>query len=665
MTTTFLFFFDDVAVASLSVLFNAEVTELIESVDADFVVLAEVQPMEMLSEWTASGGSFPNTYWAQFPSQIATDVVAGGLYRRLDEVRQDGIKLAQRSSSAQVDVNLGSYYLDPNGILFVSTTTGAHPDTFALIGAWFTLFFATSSVRFADYPLYSPMLTGTFPTLTNEMPDLMAGSIVTDSGSLEILNTDGIFDKMVRLYVWRNKTVTFKLGGKTLPYTSFETFDTLQINDASVDDEILTLQLESGGSVLNKSLPLRTWGDGTFTGGRTPTDEAPGISAMSQPIVLGSIQYCPCVFAGTIGGLEQWLAYDFNSGPYGTCQITKVYVFNRNFRDGLTLDAIDWAATGPQIEIFNPTYTHEEWDIIATLVNLGTGPTPKFGTMAKAILELCGESSDNINAAAFAAADVAVPQILSRHMGEPKSGADWMSELEQTVNGQVYKDSDGRWTCRQLTVDIPDEYVTLHDYDFVTWKPSERLSASLNEFRVRYAHIPYFDDWVEAVASSDRIRYGNETSDSHRIDSWLLSSVDASEHADHQLFFRGVPPMVVETEQRSLWLMKSRAGDLVSVVRGRGPIARTGSLDGQIMRIVKIEKSLGPMPTVKAWLEDLGGQTDRVGRCLDADVDLDWANATPEQRAVYGFCSDESGYLGTLFAEPPGQEGGRYMKVAY
>ena len=75
---------------------------------------------------------------------------------------------------------------------------------------------------------------------------------------------------------------------------------------------------------------------------------------------------------------------------------------------------------------------------------------------------------------------------------------------------------------------------------------------------------------------------------------------------------------------------------------------------------MKIEKALGPeAPVVKVWLNDLHGQTDRIGRCLDADVDIDWSTATAAQRATYLFCSDTKGYI------DPADPQTRHAKVPY
>jgi hypothetical protein len=180
----------------------------------------------------------------------------------------------------------------------------------------------------------------------------------------------------------------------------------------------------------------------------------------------------------------------------------------------------------------------------------------------------------------------------------------------------------------------------------VSWIPGEDLRTTLNEVRVRYRHQPLADEWLEASATDDAVLYGAETSDAHRIDTWLTTTAAASALAQHLRFLRGTPAMTIESEQRGLSLISSRVGDLVSVTRTRAPNARTGSYDGHLLRIVKIEKALGgDVPIVKVWLNDLDGQTDRIFRLLPSASTLTWSTATAQEKARYGFLGDANRYL--------------------
>jgi hypothetical protein len=395
----------------------------IVSDQVEVVTVVEVQAMERLGVWTAAGGGLTNTFYCTFLSQIQTSIVPGGIYRRLDSVKQNATALTSRASSALVDANLGSYFLDtPTNRLYVSTSTGANPDGFVHTGAWFTFFLATTSVSLSGQPLYSPVITGSLPTFTSEMPDPLFGATMAADGVLTILNTDGLFDRLSKQYVWRNKIGHVQAGRSSLAYSDFVTIETLRINSIAPDDEAMTLQLEELGNVLNKSIPPRTWGDGTVTSSIPVTNPGADINGLSQPILFGRVADCPLAYGGlTATGKDAWYGFDAN----WPCSWGTVKAVNRSTRASTTLTlGVDYTAStsDPQLTIINATYGYADYDIIATLTALGTIASPKFGTMAAALLGICGESTANIDTAAFTAADTAAPQILARYLAEPQAG---------------------------------------------------------------------------------------------------------------------------------------------------------------------------------------------------------------------------------------------------
>jgi hypothetical protein len=85
-------------------------------------------------------------------------------------------------------------------------------------------------------------------------------------------------------------------------------------------------------------------------------------------------------------------------------------------------------------------------------------------------------------------------------------------------------------------------------------------------------------------------------------------------------------------------------GDLVGVTRSRAPFTRTGRYDGQLLRILKLTKSLGT-PSVSGVLGDLDGHADQIARYTDGVSPVDWATATATERALYGFYVDADGFL--------------------
>jgi hypothetical protein len=613
---------------------------LLASSTPDFIVLAEVQPMEILATWTAAGGGLTNTYYCAFASQVATTVVNGGLYRRLDFVRQNATALTSRASSALVDANLGSYFQDTTtNRLYVSTTTGASPDTFALLGAWFTVFFSTDRVSITAQPLYAPIITGSLPTITAEKPDLVYGATITGRGELVLMNGDGLFDRLVQQWVWRNKKVTFKLGGGSLAYADFATVGTMRINSLQVDDEACRLRVEEPTSILNRSIPTKTFGDsgaGVSLGGE-------GVLSLCQPWIFGTPKDCRLPLTNT--ATETYSVADPFFLPAIVVVFDAVYAVHRTTRVRTTLANTDYSTGTTFIIITNVTYTNTTYEIWADL-HLLTGATTAGGIILSLLRNL-GEDTANIDTTALTALDAAAAASLGFYLSTATQAADVLRRIEQSVNAQVYVDETGKWTARLYDASSPADW-TLSDNDFAAWTPEEDLQSVLNEVRVQYDGRHASGNYLEASSSDDRVLYGSETSDSHRVATYLRDADPASALANHLRFLKGTPANRVAFTMTGLTLMQAKIGDMVAVTRDRGPVARTGRLDGQLFEIVKLEKALAGAdgaPQVSGVLEDLGGQTDRIFRLIASASTLTWSTATAAEKAIYGFLSDTNGYL--------------------
>lgn len=626
---------------------------LIASSTPYFAVLVEPQPMERLSVWTAAGGGLTNTWYTSFSLVTATDIVAGGIYRRLDEVRQNATALTIRASAALVDANLGSYFHDTTtDRLYVSIAGGLHPDTAALVGAWFTVFFSTTSVTFSDQPLYLPIVSGELPTLVSEMPDPLFGASVSDAGAVSLSNGDALFDRLSRRWVWRNKKVTIRLGGVSLAFSDFTTVAVLLINQIAVNDEVAVMQLESMGSILNRSIPTRTFGD--FIDDPLIPESS---TSLSQPLLFGAMGDCRLTLSrqNLVGTYYDAYAYVDALAQLAGATTTAAYAVNRvtGVRT-LLVEATEYVTTSLGLLMVAPaTYPSADYEIHADLTDLyfnaGVYGTNTFGRFARQLLVRAGEDASRINVAAFDAADIAAPQVLGLYLTEPEILADVLRRLEQSVGGQVYVGSDGLWTARVLDVDAPADYA-LTDADFVVWEPTDDLAAVLNEVRIQAVFTHATGGALEATSSDDTVRYSSETTDTHRIPTYLRSLDDATALAQRLRFLSSAPAAAIQFEERGLTLMGAQVGDTVSVTRARAPNARAGRYDGQVLRLTQIEKSLSG-PSVRGILSDIGGRADRIFRVIEDGTDLSWSAATDAQRAVYGFLADADGYIDSTDAQ--------------
>ena len=621
---------------------SAAFDALLACMNPTFVVLAEIQPAQALGPWTKVGG-LTKTYSTPWSQYAATDVVTGGIYRRLDQVRQDATNLTSQTSSANVDANAGSYFFDSaNSVIYVSMTDSASPETWAFVGAWFTIFSASQSVSFSDQPLYEPRLAESLPTLDSEKPDLLFGVTISDNGTLGLVNTDKLFDKLSRQWIWRNKLVTFKLGGTNgdtgvaLAYSDYANIGAMQINTATPNDDLFTLQLDAIGSVLNQSIPPLTIADAYGY----IIDVSANPNAASLPWLIGTSKDCKLVYVGTAGGNDTYAVDDPALVDYDL-QNT-FYAVNKTTGAKTVLGfGTDWNVGSPgSITVNSASWTYQTYEIWmdgdwSTLAST-------FGAIVTKLLTTLGVSSSKISSANFSTLD-AVSPTLGVYLTVATQAAAVMRTLEQSMYAQLYVGLDGLWTCRQF--DPSTSTTALVDADFATWQVEEDLSTALDEVLVQYDHRNASGAYFQTSQSDSSVQYGAETSDSTSLPTYLRNSADASNLASHMLFLRSVAPARITTELRGLQLMTASAGDMVAITRARGPIARTGTLDGQIFEIVKLTKVLGPTPTVTAVLEDLGGQTDRIFRLAPSGYGSTWSTASAADKAIYGFLSDDNGYL--------------------
>jgi hypothetical protein len=612
------------------------------------ILLAEIQPAEALGVWTAAGGGLTNTYYVSWNRQFGTSIVTGGIYRQLDSVRQNATSLTSRASAALVDANLGSYFHDTaTNRIYVSTTTGASPNTFASIRAYFTVRVCDTSVEFSDQPLYWPLLTGSLPTFSEAFADMVFGVTQSGTGTISLLNGDGLWDRLARQWLWRNKIITLKLGGTyrqgttetALAYTDFATMGTLRINTVAPNDETFDIQVESVGNILNQSLPQEVWADDDIMSQWVAAEE----QQKPIPILLGSVEFCPMTETNQVG--DTWITHN----PYVNTSVSVglIHAVDRTSGEYIALvDGVDYVTAGPGVAGILYTMLTYNSDTHFFVANLQDTDETTYlpGTFARRLLELCGESAANIDTAAFDALDVARPQLVGHWLNTPTPAIDLMRQLEQSVNAQVYWGPSG-WTCRHIDFSAPADW-TLTDADFSKWAPTDDLQGVLSRARVGYLRHPVTGAYSEASDSSDRTQYESETSDSHTVNTFLQQAADAAAQAGHLRFLKGAPGALIEFEVTGLTLMTAHVGDLVAVTRDRAPCARNGRYDGQLLLLVALTKALGPEgPVVSGVLSDLGGNADKVFRLAPSGSSLTWSTATAAEKAFYGFLGDTNRYI--------------------
>lgn len=605
------------------------------------IVLCELQPAEALSGWAAVGGT-ANTYSIAWSSIIQSDVVAGGVYRRLDFVRQNGTTLTERSSVAAVDANAGSYYFDEGaGLLYVHTTSGSDPDLFAFVGAFFSLFLATEPVDFVGGQLYEPRLTGALPEVRAEVDDPLFGVAIYPSGDVEVSNADRFFDRLVRRYIWKNKTATFRLGGRELAFAEYQTVAVMKIEDLAPGDAVCRFQLRALASLLDKILPLNTIGSTEFA------NVADGVEGTYKPLLLGSVEEIAAPLVDDTVGAEVYLVSDPVFG--GMASVSAVRAKNRTTGAvsslSLTSDYTVNLAAGT-VTIVDAGFAASAYEIridASGPPNGSGGALSRFGELSRALLLALGESADNLDAGSFTRADLDNTCALGLWIVDPKPAAEHIRTLERSVLGSLTLTIDGKWSARIWNPDfVPADLEAFADEDFVRFEPDDKIENVCSIVRVKYGHRPASGAWSVASHSSAAVQYAYETTDAVTLETALRSTGDAESLAQRYGLIAASPAVEVEIEERGLRGMALNLFDKVLVTRRRAP-ALAGVWTGQLLEVLAITKTLAP-PRVTMRLGDLRGFAVAAGHWAP-DTTPAYGSASEDDRAAYGFWTDDNGYI--------------------
>lgn len=583
-------------------------------------------------------------YYVSWANQAQTSVAKGGIYRRLDSVRISGTALTLRASVASTSANLGSYYYDSAlQRLYVSTSSGFSPNTFAFVGAWFTIFLSSADPGFSDQPLYEPRLGGQIPQVGGEVAEEMFGATVFDSGTLKVANGDGVFDMLSRSWIWENKKVALKIGGSSLSYSDYATVATMRIITAQVDDLSLAVTVESMASILNRTIPARTFSafDALAFGATSTTDGAIGTVG---PNPIGTVEDCPLTRVGT-EPLSRPL-YMVSDRVYAlsySILVSALYAINDTTGERTKLTS----ATDYNYSVFGhlaltaTTYATENGYSLRADLTDAAGDL-RCGTVAHRILTLCGEDDANIDTAAFTQADADFTGTIGLFLNSQQSAAEIMRQLEQSAFMRVYVGSDGLWTCKvfdplRATVGV------LVDQDFVDWRADTIDQSAISEVRVGYGYNPSTGKYTQSTQTDSATQYGRETTDSHTINTYLRSEGDAADIAGKYVFLKQRVRAIIDASLTVMSLATVSPGDFVAVTRSRAP-SPAGLYSSDVLMIRKLTVSLAPVIKVDVILDDMALVLRNVGAYAD-DTEIDWSTASATEKTTYNFYSDDDGYI--------------------
>jgi hypothetical protein len=246
---------------------------LITSQRPSGVALAQVQVFEPLSAWTATGGQ---TIVYQTPIEQRMDIhsfkeVTSCSYIDPEEDPEDPAiplptdhKLVSRASIGLVQANPGSFYFDlSSSTLYISLFDSTSPSG-KYVKAGFYLYFSTGMAKIGavfidpDGNRYDPVISA-IPDVSKKAQDPFAGSIVTGTGNMSLVNNDRRFNEVFSQYIWENGTVILLFGGDDLPFSEYKEVFRGFSQDRKWEENSFTIKLKDPHELLLNKIPLEKY----------------------------------------------------------------------------------------------------------------------------------------------------------------------------------------------------------------------------------------------------------------------------------------------------------------------------------------------------------------------------------------------------------------------
>jgi hypothetical protein len=602
---------------------------------ASRVVLLEIQPAQLLTGWQATTAT-TGVFQAAFPARVQTSVIAGGLYRRLDGIEENGEALTQVGSVAAADAAPGSWFYDGSTTVYVSTTTGSNPSVLASVNAVFTVFMATEALDVAGGELYEGRLAGTLPQVDGQVDSLFGAKVYT-TGEFTLANGDGLFDSLATEWAWHGRPATMLLGGRELPVASFAALSRMRVDRVLPADDVCRVVLQGEQSAFTRYLPLRTLGREEFplAGGDT--------SGTYVPLLTGTVNgIAPPMIDRTPGATVYLLA---DPQVQTLAAVWDVRYVSDAGTTGLN------EGTDYTVSLANCTVTLLRVDLAdrQLVCSASWAGAPTMADAMEQLLLWLGEPAASIDTASFADAADKRPEAYGLWLRDGRPAAEYISMLEASMLAALVRDREGMW--RLVLDDFEDALSTapeLVEEDWAAWAAVPGQSGQdeqVSSVRVRFANVPYSDTWDETEASSDTTRYLQRSERSWSVETLLRNRGDAARLAQHYRLLMLDRPTYIEMRETGLKLMTAEPAELVLATRSRAP---GGSYDAQPLRIARLSKVLSP-PGVTATLLDrpAAALVYSRARAWAADSVPDWGAANTAEREANAYWHDDNDEVAT------------------
>lgn len=627
-----------------------------------------LQPNLVLSGWTNVGGATPDVYAISLPRLVLTDVVTGGVYQKCAGLTENETPLTERASLALTQANAGSWFWDASAdTLYAHSSTGSDPDLFTVYFAQAQLHLSSDGrvINLTDGDAstgiaFRPWLSGELPTVTREMNDFFTGSKVTATAQLQLLNTAFAFHRLLASdgdYWWKNTPVRFYLGGSynglALEWSQYIEYLTMLVTDTACDDVHASLELQPLQRLLSTiDLPPAPYFEGAYP------NAGEGVRGRKIPIGYGRAIRRPDLSDTTVNEGQWTIADPTYQTLFAVHSVTAIDK-SAGTRTALTVTTqytVD--LTGCTVTIVDSAYGYDTHLIEVDVTGKPDGAGGYLKTVGAIVQDMLttfvGAPLSSIDTAAFEQADQDAPEELavwlpdtadgtSRVMSSVlASGDDGFASIEGSVFATVKQSRTGQWTISVWTPGADaSTAVALTQEDFIEFHPLPRTDAIYSSARVYYGRNHGTGEWSSEVETNNRTKYLSQSRSELPRYTFLRDSSAASIYAKRVLFMMSAQPQDVAFRLRTHKLAESIEGDKVLVTRAPA-LAASGAWVGKVCEIQRLE--ITPMLETSGILTDDRG-LGNILALVAPDGTPDWGSASDDEKRLYGFVSDDAGFV--------------------
>jgi len=623
-------------------------TQLIANPGSEKVVLVEIQPCEVIVNWTKTGG-LTNVYQVSYLGETLTlnDSSTETIRKEIAELQEDGVALTAVASTAACDAAASSYYHDlTNGILYCHTSGSDSPGGYTMVGL-FWLRFATKGI-ILDGHYYEPYIEESgIPQITQSVSDIHWGISEIGSGTLILNNNRGYFNQIAHKCLWVNRVVRVILGGDSLPYSEYTRIFTGWIAETDFDvSGAWGLSLKSKAFGLLRQIPLNNFWASDYP------DLDPAAEGTVIPYYYGLYDVTQAPVVTCVNTAYAANTYQFKVADHAIKSITQVYV---DYDDGAGWQTIAHANEDLALATF--TITSATFVVGMSKVKVAFEGKASGGVLidgapevAEDILQsYCGYGAADFHAASWTESKSVSDCVLNVDV---TSDITTLSVIERICLSDLaffYENANGELIYRTWEPSVAGTVPTLTSLDILDSPLPKVIDSTESLFwkvKVGYSKMLSRDTYLYCDSSTSASRYKYAKSDHITLDTYLRTAANAQSLGDRINWITREPSPII-----AITLKASQVGlilgDKVKVTLAGTPYVTAGGYVDRVFEVIGRDLSCFPLELTLTG-RDLMGWGSGVGFWMSASAPA-WVSATEQERDSSGFWCDASGY-----ADPAG-----------